>query len=151
MHTESDFDHLYFVFPQYYCITVPKSVISQASCIQAELICKTSPPIFLCRVRLCKIILLLTYMFIPKKRRILDFSFDKWTNFACNSLVLKSADLLSPQVRWTTWRRPSPTLPATTWVQPCSACWFAWCLLRLRSVCLRRLHCRGSETSSRPW
>lgn len=56
-----------------------------------------------------------------------------------------------PQVHWATWRRPSPTLPATTWVQPCSLCWFGWCLLRLRSVCLRSLHCQESETSSLPW
>lgn len=56
-----------------------------------------------------------------------------------------------PQEPWTTWRRRSPTLPATTWVQPCSVCWFAWCSLKLKSACLRRLLCQAFKTSSNPW
>lgn len=56
-----------------------------------------------------------------------------------------------PQEPWTTWRRRSPTLPATTWVQPCSVCWFAWCSLKLKSACLRRLLFQAFKTSSNPW
>lgn len=59
--------------------------------------------------------------------------------------------LVLSQVSWITSRRLLPTLPATIWVRQCSACWFGWWSLKLRSACLRRLHCRGSQTGSTLW
>lgn len=71
-----------------------------------------------------------------------------WNIFSYWSLYCHA---ITPQASWTTWRRHSLTPPATTWVQPWSVCWSGWCWLRLRSVCLRRLLCQGSATSSSLW
>lgn len=94
MHTEPDFGHLYFVFLS---IIVLCSKISnkprEASCIQAELLCKTSPPVFFCFRALEDNINVYVY---TEKRKNPRFFFCQMNNFAWNSLVLNSADLLSP-------------------------------------------------------